>query len=81
MIRLRGHFDGQTIVLDEPPPPDLQPATPVEVRILDVREKALRDMEAFLKELWARPLPSPSKTAERRWSREELYERGGSSLS
>lgn len=29
---LRAHFNGKDIVLDEPPPPDLPPGTPVEVR-------------------------------------------------
>src|SRR5690606_33654872 len=29
---LKGHFDGKRIILDEPPPADLQANTPVEVR-------------------------------------------------
>lgn len=28
---LKGHFDGKHVVLDEPPPPDLAPDTPVRV--------------------------------------------------
>ena len=28
---LKGHFDGKRIVLDEPPPADLEPNTPVQV--------------------------------------------------
>ena len=38
---LKGDFDGKRIVLDEPPPTDLQPNTPVEVRY----EKATSEAE------------------------------------
>jgi hypothetical protein len=81
MLHIRGHFDGHHIVLDEAVPAELKPNTEVEIVVLDAREKALGEMQAFLKELWSRPLPPDVKPAERRWTREELYERGGRSLS
>ena len=30
-MRLRGHFNGQQIVLDQPVPPELKPNTPVQI--------------------------------------------------
>ena len=74
MIRLRGHFDGRSIVLDEPVPVDLAPGTAAEVTILGDREQALRDWQAFMQDWWGRPLITPP-TAGRTWSREDLYER------
>jgi hypothetical protein len=76
MTRLRGHFDGQGVVLDEAPPPDLKPNTPVEIFVLGKRQQAIRRMEAFWKELWARPLPPTTQPLGPRWKREDLYERG-----
>ncbi len=75
-MRLRGHFDGQQVVLDQPAPSELKVNTPVEVVILDTREQALREMEAFLRELWARPVSSGLASG-RQWKREDLYERSG----
>jgi hypothetical protein len=76
MVRLRGHFDGNRVVLDEPAPEELKPNTPVEILVLDAREQALAEMQAFLKDLWSQPLPTGVQPAGRRWTREELYERG-----
>lgn len=81
MTRLRGHFNGQMIVLEQPPPPELTPDTPVEVIILSTKEQVLRDWTASVKTLWARPLPSGFKPEGRSWKREELYERGGKPLA
>jgi len=81
MVRLRGHFDGTQVVLDEPAPEELKPNTPVEVVLLDAREKALAERESFLKDWWSRPLPPGVQPAKQRWKREDLYERGGRSLS
>jgi hypothetical protein len=81
MIRLRGHFDGQSIVLDDPAPSGLRADARVEIVVLEAREQALRDMEAFLKALWERPIPPASQLPPRRWAREELYERGGKGVS
>jgi hypothetical protein len=81
MVRIRAHFDGTKVVLDEPAPEELKPNTPVEVVLLDAREKALAEREAFLKDWWSRPLPAGLQPAKARWKREELYERGGRSLS
>ena len=82
MTRLRGHFNGQTVVLDEPAPPELTPNTAVEVVIPEkTREQALRELLAFLDEWWARPLPPDFKPAGRQWKREDLYERGGKPLA
>jgi hypothetical protein len=80
-MRLRGHFDGQRVVLDQPAPVGLKPNTPVDIVLLDEREQALREMELFLADLWMRPLPSAGTPGVRRWKREELYERGGKGLS
>lgn len=77
MIRLRGHFDGQYVILDQPPPAELRANAPVEVVLLTPREQAWREMEAFLDELWSRPLPpSVQPDGDRGWTREELYDRG-----
>jgi hypothetical protein len=76
MIRLRGHFNGQHVVLDQPTPEELEANTPVEVVILESRERALSEMEAFLDEFWARPMPPGIQVPAKRWRREDLYERG-----
>ena len=80
MIRLRDHYDGQQIVLDQPAPPERRVNTPVEIMVPDTREQALREWEAFLRELWSRPAPSPGQAPARRWLREEFYERGGEGI-
>lgn len=80
-MRLRGHFDGQQIVLDQPAPPELKANTPVEIVVGETREQMLRDLDDFLKALWARPIAPTSQPPTRRWNREELYERGGKPLS
>ena len=54
MTRLRGHFDGTHIVLDQPPPAELRPNTSVEILVSDQREKELQALlatEAGRKEL------------------------------
>ncbi len=71
---LRGHFDGTHVVLDDPPPPELKPNTPVQVRLLTEREEAHRAMTEFLNELWAKNSPVVSQG--RIWKREDLYDRG-----
>ena len=81
MLKLKAHFDGQQVVLDEPAPPELKPNTPVEVVVTDAREKALAERQAFLKEWWSRPPPPGVKLNARSWTREELYERGSKHLS
>jgi hypothetical protein len=43
MVRIRGHFDGNQVVLDEPAPEELKPNTPVEIVVLDMRTKALAE--------------------------------------
>ena len=80
-MRLRGHFDGQQVVLDQPAPADLKPNTPVEIVVAETREQVLRDLDDFLKALWARPMPATCQAPVRRWAREDLYERGGKPLS
>ena len=72
MIRLRGHYDGHCVVLDQPTPAQLKPNTPVEVVVLD-RERALREFRDFLADLWSRPLPPGAHP--RTWKREDLYNR------
>ena len=81
MTRLRAHFDGNSIVLDEPIPEDLRENTPVEVVILDDRARALRDFEAYSAEFWSRAIPGGIPPSGRSWRREDLYERGGRDLS
>jgi hypothetical protein len=83
MIRLRGHFDGKSIVLDDPAPADLKPDTPVEVLVPeDARQKALREFLEFMEQFWSQPLPPGFKpTGQRSWKREDLYERGGKALA
>jgi len=83
MTRLRGHFDGQGIVVDQPLPVGLERDTPVEIVVPDGREQLLKEFFAYLQELWSRPLPFEPKPVEkeRRWKREELYERGGKPLA
>lgn len=80
MLRLRGHFDGTQIVLDEPVPENLRPHTPVEISIPDERELALRDWQAFSQEFWSRALPPDFLPVGRGWKREDLYERGRKDL-
>jgi len=82
VIRLRGRFDGQRVILEQPPPAGLRPDTPVEVIVLTDREQALHDLTEFLADLWHRPagIPCPS-TQGRQWTREELHERSGDGLS
>jgi hypothetical protein len=76
MTRLRGHFDGKSIVLDEPIPTLLPTNTVVEVVIRDSRELALTEFEKFSKEIWERPVPSSPSRTQRGWRREDLYDRG-----
>jgi hypothetical protein len=71
MKPLRGHFDGQHIILDEPAPRELTPNTPVEVVIVRTQEELLRDYQAFVKAMWERPLPPDFKPAGRQWKRED----------
>jgi hypothetical protein len=83
MTRLRGHFDGRGVVLDEAPPAELKPNTPVEVLVVDdERRQAIDAFLKFMKELWSRPLPADFRpSGQRNWKREDLYERGGKPLS
>ncbi len=81
MMRVRGHFDGAQIVLDEPLPVTVRPDTPVDVLIPDERELALREWQAFSQEFWSRPLPPHCQPTGRAWRREDLYERGGQHVS
>jgi hypothetical protein len=81
MKPLRGHFDGRAVILDEPAPPELRPNTPVEVVIVKGRDEVLREFTASMQALWARPVPPSFQPKGRQWRREELYERGGKSLS
>jgi hypothetical protein len=80
MTRLRGHFDGKTIVLDEPVPPLVPVNTFVEIVIPDSRDLALREFETFAAEFWSRQVPTGSQPAERSWRREDLYEQGRGTL-
>jgi hypothetical protein len=81
MIRLRGHFDGDKIVLDEPVPQNVGVHSAVEISFPDERDQALRERQAFYREFWSRPLPRDFQPTARTWKREELYERGGGDLS
>ncbi len=81
MIRLRGHFDGARIVLDDPVPDNLRPDTPVEVSVPEQRDLALREWQASSHEFWSRPLPRDFQPAGRTWKREDLHERRGPGLS
>lgn len=81
MMVLRGRFDGRGIVLDEPPPAELQPDTSVEIVVVESREQALRKFLGFLDELEAQAKDVPPHPTGRGWTREELYERGGKRLS
>ena len=73
-VRLRGHYDGHVIVLDEPAPPDLPPNTAVEIVLLATRDQIVAEWRDFLRDWWQRPLPTAP--ARREWTREDLYERG-----
>ncbi len=75
MKRLRGHFDGERVVLDEPVPPELTVNTPVEIIVTRSHEDLLREHEAFVKAMWERPVPPNFKPAGRQWSREDTYDR------
>lgn len=81
MITLRGHFNGETIVLDDPPPPELTPNTSVEVVVRKGREEVLREFLESMKALWDRPLPPGFQPTGKKWRREDLYERGGKPLA
>jgi hypothetical protein len=81
MIRLRGHFDGTQIVLDEPVPDSVRPDTAVEVAVPDERDLAFREWHAFSQEFWLRPLPPDFQPTGRIWKREDLHERRGRDLS
>jgi hypothetical protein len=81
MKALRGHFDGQHIVLDEPPPPELLPNTPVVIVLQKSREELVREYEEAVKAIRARPLPPGFQPGGRRWRREDLYERGAQPLA
>jgi hypothetical protein len=71
MTRLRGHFDGQRIILDEAAPSELKPDTPVEVVVLKSRQQLLREYEADMKAWWEQPLPPDFKPQGRQWKRED----------
>ena len=81
MTRLRAHFDGSSIILDEPIPGDLRRNTPVEIVILDDRAQALREFEAYSSEFWSWTIPGGVQPSGRSWRREDLYERGSRDLS
>lgn len=55
VIRLRGHFNGQHIVLDQPAPVDLKRATLVEIVVVESRDAALCELKTLLAALWQRP--------------------------
>ncbi len=74
MTRLRGHFDGRTVVLDEPVPAELRVNAPVEVVISSDRDEALREFEAYSREFWSRPLLGGTPSSGRSWRREDFYE-------
>jgi hypothetical protein len=70
MTRLRGHFDGRSVVLDEPVPADLRANTPVEILISTDRDRALREFETYSREFWSRPLDVEALSPGRSWRRE-----------
>lgn len=76
MLKLRAHYDGQQVVLDDAPPSFLEANTSVEVLIPNPRDRTLAEWEAFSREFWARPLPTGFQPISRTWRREDLYERG-----
>jgi hypothetical protein len=76
MTRLRGHFDGKYVILDEPAPAELRVNAPVEILISSDRDVALREFEAFSREFWSRPLPGGTPSSGRSWRRKDFYERG-----
>ena len=80
MKRLQAHFDGQAVVLDEAPPPELTPNMPVEVVIPEGRDRALREFNEYMEALWSDATSAPGQSAGRRWKREDLYGRGGHGL-
>jgi hypothetical protein len=73
MLKLRGHFDGKGIVLDEPVPKNVEINAEVEVVLLPTREQILAEWRAFHEEWWKRPYNGPIEP--RTWTREELHER------
>jgi hypothetical protein len=81
MTRLRGHFDGKAVVLDEPAPAELRVNAPVEILITSDRDVALREFEEFSREFWSRPLAGDTPSSGRSWRRQDLYERGEHGLS
>jgi hypothetical protein len=81
MTRLRGHFDGRSVILDEPVPAGLRVNAPVEILIPSGRDEALREFEAYSREFWSRPFPGGTPSSGRSWRREDLYERGGHGVS
>jgi hypothetical protein len=74
MLRLRGHYDGSQIVLDQPAPPELKANTPVEIVVAGEREQVLAELLAFWDEWSSRPLPPDFDSEPRQWKREDLYD-------
>jgi len=89
VTRLRGYFNGQTVVLDDPVPPELTPGTLVEIVLLPDtplvvvntkgHEELAHEWEAAVTTLWNQTA-SDVKPTGRKWKREDLYERGGKPL-
>jgi hypothetical protein len=75
MTRLRGHFDGKSVILDEPAPAGLRVNAPVEILLSSDRDEALREFEAYSREFWSRPLAGAAPSPGRSWRREDLYEK------
>jgi hypothetical protein len=65
---VKGHYDGEKVVLDEPIPPEVQPDTPVEVEFKHPRQNVF-DQIARL----ARPCALPPDFA----AQHEFYVKGG----
>lgn len=51
MVKLRGHFDGTRVLLDEPAPPQLVPGTPVEVVLTGCLDHPDDSRDSFFDEL------------------------------
>jgi hypothetical protein len=77
MTRLRGQFDGKSVVRVEPVLAELRANTSVETLGSSGRDRALREFEDDCREFWSRPLPGGVSASGRAWRREDLYERGG----